>query len=811
MDSPIKGDLKVANSKDVLNKMKISINWLKDYVPIEADPHNIADRLSLAGFEVEEVIEKRLDFPNVVIGKVLQVEKHPNADKLTVCKVNAGTGTELNIICGAPNVAKDQIVPVAMVGADLPNGLRIRKAKIRGIESEGMICSEQELGISENADGIWVLSPDLTIGKPLAEALNFETDFILDIAITPNRPDGLGHIGIAREVAAIFDLPFNKPQPQFVESDASGENDVRVEIQSSESCPRYAARLIRNVKVAASPSWLARRLESIGMRPINNIVDITNYILMETGQPLHAFDYDLLNGGRIVVRESKAGEIFTTLDDKGHKLQEGTVLICDAEKPVALGGIMGGLNSEVSNDTKNILLESAYFAPENIQRSLRYLGISSEASQRFERGADPNGIPYAQDRATELIEKLAGGEAYTAVDEYPNKIFPVEIPLKHDNINTLLGTDLSAKEMSDILRKIEIETNGNTVKVPTFRPDLTRVADLAEEISRLFGLDNISPADKSIIQYDYEKNRFDNFIDYLKTLLTGMGLQEVITNSMINKKNYEELTGEKIYPVLNPISHDMNGMRNNLPLSLFNVLQWNVNRQIKDLRIFEINRIFNHPDSLKDLPSEELRLAIVMTGNREPEVWYSMRQLFDFYSVKGIVESLFDKISLDNFHLISYDNFVVEDQSMAVNVDGKIIGYFGKAKDELQQHFDIETPVFVADFDVKALFDLWQRMKAYEPIAKYPHVERDLAIIVDEALDAGNLIRTIEKEKVPDLIEISIFDVYKGEQIEAGKKSVALRFKFQSLERTLTEEEVTTSINKIIRICEQKYQGKIRL
>lgn len=791
--------------------MKISINWLKDYVPIEVDPHLISEKLSLAGFEVEEVIEKRLDFPNIVVGKVVEVEKHPNADKLTVCKVDAGIGTDLNIICGAPNVEKDQIVAVALIGADLPNGMRIHKAKIRGIESEGMICSEKELGVSENAEGIWVLSPDLTIGKPLAEALEFETDFILDIAITPNRPDGLGHIGIAREVAAIFDLPFHKPEPEFTESGASSGYSVGVEIQSPESCPRYAARLIKNIKVESSPLWLMRRLESIGMRPINNIVDITNYIMMETGQPLHAFDYDLLDGGKIVVRESKASEKFITLDDKEHELQEGTVLICDAQKPVAIGGIMGGLNSEVSNETRNILLESAYFAPQNIQRSLRYLEIGSEASQRFERGTDPNGIPYAQDRATELMIKIAGGQAYKSIDNYPSNIYPVEIPLKHEQINTLLGTDLSLKEMSAILQKIEIETNGDKVKVPTFRPDLERVSDLAEEISRLYGLDNIAPADKSIIQYDYEKNRFDQFVDHLKTMLTGMGLQEVITNSMINKKKWEELTGEKIYPILNPVSHDMSGMRNSLLLSLLNVMQWNVNRQIKDLKIFEINRIYQHSGSLKKLPDEELRLAMAMTGNREPELWYSARQLIDFYSVKGVAESVIDKISLDNFQLISYDNFVVEGQSMAVKVDGKIIGYFGRIKDKFQQHFDIETPVFVADFDVRALYNLTQQAKIYKPIAKYPHVERDLAIIVDEALEAGKLIQTIENENIPELKEIFIFDVYKGEQIEMGKKSIALRFNFQSMERTLTEEEVTASINKIVKITEQKHQGKIRL
>lgn len=792
--------------------MKISYNWLKDYLPLDVDPHLLAEKLSLVGLEVEEVIEKRLDFPNVVVGKVNQVEKHPNADKLTVCKVEAGTGALLNIICGATNVAKDQTVPVALVGADLPNGLRIQKAKIRGVESEGMICSEQELGLADESEGIWILSSDLKVGDPLSEALQFETDFILDIAVTPNRPDALCHIGIAREIAAIFDLPFSKSQPKFPQLQEPADKLVSVEILSPQSCPRYAARLIRNVKIAPSPRWMQRRLEAIGMRPINNIVDITNYILMETGQPLHAFDYDLLEGGGIVVRESKEGETFVTLDDKKHQLRDGTVLICDKEKPVALGGIMGGLNSEVNNETKNILLESAYFAPENIQKSLRYLGINSEASQRFERGVDPNGILYAQERATELMVEFAGGEVYKgAADNYPQEIHPVEIPLKHEQINTLLGTKLSAEEMSAILKKIELHTNNGKVSVPTFRPDLQRVADLAEEVSRLYGLDNIPPAVNSTIKYEHEKNHFDNFVDELKTILTGMGLQEVITNSMINKEKWERLTGEKIYPVLNPISHDMSGMRNNLTISLLGVIQWNINRQSKDLRIFEINRIFHHPGTLNKLPVEGLRLAIAVTGNLEPELWYSNRQLIDFYSVKGIVESLIDKISLDKSQLIAYDNFVVEGESRGVEVEGKNIGFFGRIKSGLEEAFDIETPVFTVDLDVRMLFNLTRGQKVYRAISRYPLVERDLAIILDEKREAKELEETIRSQKIKDLKEISIFDVYRGEQIESGKKSVALRFRFQSAEKTLTEDEVNASMQRIIKILEQKHQGKIRL
>jgi phenylalanyl-tRNA synthetase beta chain len=649
--------------------MKISYNWLKDYISLSIDPNILASKLSLVGFEVEEVFEKRLDYPQVVIGKILSVRNHPNADKLSLCQVDVGD-EKLEIICGAPNVQNGQTVPVAKIGAELPIGLEIKKTKIRGFDSNGMICSEQELGLAEASDGIWILPKELKIGQPLATALNFEEDYIFDLAITPNRPDGLSHLGIAREVGAILGLPVQRPKIHFSEIDENAADKISVEIQCPESCPRYAARVIKSVKIGPSPPWLVRRLESVGMRSINNIVDITNFVLLETGHPLHAFDYNLIKGQKIIVRESLDGEYFMTLDEKGHELREGTVLICDAEKSIALGGIMGGLNSEVGEQTTNILLESAYFLPENIMKSLRYLGISSEASQRFERGADPNdGVIFAQSRATDLMVKLSDGKVFKGVvDEYPKKIHPVNIPFDHSKINLLLGTDIPSEKMAEILEKIDLKVTEGNVIVPTFRPDLHRVADLAEEVARLYGLDNISASTISAIPYNILPNKYDIFTDKVRDVMVGMGVQEVFSSSMINKERLERITGEKVYPILNPISRDMNGMRNSLIVSLLSILQWNKNRQLNDLKVFEINRVYYHPGSLTELPTEELKLAIAMTGNREPELWYSNRQLIDFYDIKGIVEGFLNKISLDNSSFISYDNFVVSDQSLAIKI-----------------------------------------------------------------------------------------------------------------------------------------------
>ncbi len=790
--------------------MKASYNWLKDYVDLDLDPYELAEKLSLIGFEVEEVIEQRLDYPNVVVGKVLKVEKHPNADKLSLCQVDVG-GEVLAIICGAPNVAEGQVVPVAKVGAQLPGGLKIRKAKIRGVESVGMICSEEELGLADKSDGIWVLNDDIPIGKPLAEALQFETDYIFDIGVTPNRPDALGHIGLAREIAAITGKPLRKPQPHFSETTPEAASVVGVEIQTPQSCPRYAARVIRNITVGPSPTWLKRRLEAVGMRAINNVVDVTNYVMLETGQPLHAFDLAKIAGPKIIVRESTPGETFVTLDEKEHTLPEGTVLICDAEKPVAIGGIMGGLNSEVSETTTDVLLESAYFRPESIQLSARALGISTEASQRFERGTDPNGVRYAQDRATQLLSELAGGEVLQgAVDVYPNPIVPVEIELKTDQINTLLGTRLSTEQMADILRSIEFEVEGTTVRVPTFRPDVTRTADLAEEIARLYGLDNIPAATETRMPYHVPVNERDRFVDELKNILTGFGVQEVLTNSMINKTLWEKLTGETIYPILNPISGDMSGMRNTLVLSLLNVVQHNINRQISDLRIFEINRIFKHPGNLNELPTEELKIAIALTGNRDPELWYSSRQSVDFFDIKGLAEALMDKISLDYFEFIYYDNFAVSEEALGIQINKEVVGYLGSIRQEVLDAFDIEQPVYVLEVDVDALLRHRNTDKKYEAIPRFPFVERDLAVVVDAELAAEKLIATARKAGGKFLQSISVFDVYRGKQVPEGKKSVALRFVFQSRERTLTEEEINQTMDAIFRKLQEEWGATLR-
>jgi len=790
--------------------MKISYNWLKDYLDVSIDPHQLADRLSLIGLEVEEVIERHADFPQVVIGRVLAVDQHPNADRLKVCKVNIGE-EELTIICGAPNVATGQTVPVAKVGASLPSGLKIQKSKIRGVNSNGMICSEAELSLADKSDGIWILPDNLPLGAPLDKALNMQTDYIFDISVTPNRPDCLSHIGIAREVGAILGKPLSKPSTEIVEIAEKALDKLEIIIETPVGCPRYSARLIRNVKIGASPSWLVQRLEAVGMRSINNVVDITNYVLMETGHPLHAFDFDLIQGGKIIVRESREGEKFVTLDDKERILKEGTVLICDTEQPVALGGIMGGLNSEVSSSTVNVLLESAYFKPESIQISSRHLNLSTEASQRFERGTDPNGNIYALERATQLIAKLCDGEVYQGiVDAYPSKIEPKHVTLNEVQINNLLGTDLSSQEMTDILQSIGFIVQDKKIVVPTFRPDITRVADLAEEVARLYGLENIPARDIIKIDYNVPINKLDLFVDQLKEVLTGMGIQEVITNSMINTESWQKMTGKRIYPIFNPISKDMDGLRNSLLPSLVQVIQYNRNRKISDLRIFEINHVFIAKNDLHVQPEEDLQLAIVIIGKREGNLWFSSRQVNDFFDIKGLFEALAFKISLDNWQFISYSDFVLEGAGLGLKIGEEVGGFIGRINKKILDNFEIDEDVFVAQLSVTELFKNLKTKKKYQPIPRYPSVERDLAFIIDDDLKAQEIIDLSYRTGGNLLSNIEIFDIFRGTQIPEGKKSLAFHYTFQATDRTLTEEEVNRLMEKIIASVKNSYQAKLR-
>lgn len=791
--------------------MRVSYNWLKEYVDIDLSAKALAEKLTMAGFEVEEIHETIATFEGIVIAKVEERVKHPDADKLSVCKVNDGSQVH-QVICGAPNVAAGQTVAFATVGAVLPSGLKIKKAKIRGIESFGMICSEQELGISEESDGIWELPSDWTRGKDLNEQLKKDQDYILDIFITPNRPDAMSMIGMAREVAALTGKPLRLPQFELVEADESIEGQAAVEIQNPQGCPRYTARLITDLKIGPSPEWMARRLHAAGVRPINNLVDVTNYVLMEYGQPLHAFDFENITGNKIIVKDSLPGEKFTTLDDKERTLPDNTVMICDAERPVAIGGIMGGQNSEVSETTTTVLLESAYFTPERISKSAKRLGLISEASSRFERGVDPNGAIVAADRAAYLYAEIAGGKVLKGIiDVYPEEIRERQFETRVSRVNLLLGTDLSEKEIIAILNSLQIKYDGKKVTVPTFRPDLEREVDIIEEVAQMISFENIPIRKYTNLPYEFEVNRGEYFRHWLKETLCELGLTEVQTNSMLAAREVENAGAESIVKIMNPISDDLNVLRASLIPGLLKVAAHNINRKSSDFAIFEIGRIFCGED-VEDKSHQAYKIGGLMTGQRSVPSWDASSELVDFYDVKGLVESLLDKIFLDKYQFILYDNdvYLEADQQLAIVAGGAQIGVLGKVSERAGNAFEVEQPVYVFEIDVAALEKLSARDRQYQPYSKFPFVEQDLAFVADLGLAAGELIETIEKAGKPLISDVSIFDVFTDKKLGDNKKSIAVRMRFQSAQKTLKDKEVERQVKKIINTVERNFGIKLR-
>ena len=781
--------------------MKVTYNWLKDYIQFDETPQELADKLTEVGFEVEELFPLYPSFNGVVVGKVEEVKKHPDADKLSLCVVNDGS-ERYQVICGAPNVAEGQIVPFAKVGARLPNGFKIKKAKIRGVESFGMICSREELGLEEKSDGIWAIESDYPTGSDLNELLQKEQDFVYDFFITPNRPDCLSVYGIAREVAAITGNVLRFPEFDLQEDAAEKAADtIAVHIEDTEGCPRYAARLVRGVKVGPSPEWMQKRLQAVGIRPINNIVDVTNYVLMELGHPLHAFDLKEVKGHEIHVRASRKGEKFITLDDKEREIPANTVMICDKERAVAIGGIMGGQNSEVSDSTTDILLECAYFKPQRIASSSKKLGLSSEASQRFERGVDPNGVPLAINRAASLIAELAGGKIPAGmVDVYPKPIEPLTIDFRPERVNKVLGSTLSRETIVDKLRSIQLQIDGNRAVVPTFRVDLKSEIDLVEEVARLVNFSNLPARETTEIPYEFEQPRTEIVLQFLRQKMLETGVQEIFTNSMLKKEEaaYFEQGGTPIH-ILNPISDDMAAMRPSLLPGMLKAVAHNINRNQFNLQFFEIGRVFTDYQT-NELPHQPYQVAAVITGNRYPEHWSQKAQPVDFYDIKGLLETFLSKIFLDNIQFILYDKarYFDSSQTIAIQIKNNIIGLCGKVDEAVCGALGIERDVFAFEVNADELSELIRFERIYEPIPRFPYVEKDLAFVIDDSILSADLLDFIRQTAGKLLRDVDVFDVFSGKSVPKGKKSVAIRLRFQSPERTLKDEEVDKIFRRII-------------
>lgn len=792
--------------------MQISFNWLKDIIDFDYDVETLADKLTMIGTACEAVEPLAVSLDNVVVGEITKVEKHPNAEKLTVCKVDIGSAGNLTIVCGAPNAAEGMKSAVALPGAVLAGDLKVGKRKMLGVESEAVLCAEDELGISDDHSGIIELDSEMSPGASLKDVLGLD-DYVITFELTPNRHDCLSALGIAREIKVLTGNEIRMPAITITEVDENASDEVKVSIADPDACPRYACRVIRDVKIGPSPWWLRQRLLACGIRSINNIVDITNFVMLEYGQPLHAFDYDNFSRREVLVRRAEEGEVFTTLDDVERKLTQEHLLITDGEKPVAIGGIMGGQFSEVSEKTTEILLESANFDPRIIRRGRKLLVLQSESQRRFEGGADPNIVPLALDRAAALIAELAGGKTLSGiVDCYPEKIKPMTLTLRPKRANQILATNISTDEMADILRLLGFAVEGDddlTVNVPTFRTDVTREIDLIEEIARAYGYDKIGCDMRAGGKLVTNRHQSEQFSDKVRSLLTAQGYYEVVTNSIVDPK---QIT--KLYPdisaveILNPISEDLKWMRPSLLSCLLNVVKHNLNRMAESVKIFEIGYIFAPADG--DLACETQKLALALSGKDRGENWVFHPGKFSFFDLKGGLQHL-EALANGSITYSSYsDAIFADDCSLKVLLDGEEVGSCGVISKKVLDLFDIKAEVLYAEVDFSALYSRRRGINYYRQLARYPSSGRDMAVVVDEAVQVSDLLGTINSGNDTILKDVVVFDLFRGKQIESGSKSVAFRLYFQDESKTLTDSEIDKVFDRIVGELEKKYSARLR-
>jgi len=782
--------------------MLISINWLRDFISADIPPQDIAHRLTMSGFEVNAIRQIGSEWNNVVVAELLQIEPHPQADKLALTTLRAGDKA-YKVVCGAPNIKPGIKVPLALQGARLPGGIEIKPVRIRGISSEGMICSERELALGDDASGIMILADDLHHGTPLATSLGL-ADTILDIDITPNRADCLSILGIAREISAIFDVPLVLPDTTFEEQGAPIDERLNVSIIDSEACPRYAARLLTNLTIAPSPLWLRRRLEACGIRSINNVVDVTNYVLLEVGQPMHAFDCARLHNSSIVVKNASQGQSFVTLDETERMLDDATLMICDAHGPIAVAGIMGGMQSGISSTTTSVVLESAYFNPASIARTSRRLGLKTEAAQRFEKGVDIQGVVFALNRAAGLIVSLSNAMVASGlVDCYPlGPSHPQSIPLMLSKAQKISGLPLHTHEMSGLLRRLNfhiVEEAEEFIQVvpPTYRHDICEPIDLVEEIVRLKGYDQIPSSVPRAQLTAAQANAHHDLLERIRNIMMGMGFYEVINYSFIAHSHLGALglpeNDERLHPVrlLNPLSSSQAVLRTTILPSILINLKDNLNNKVNAARLFEIANVFQNR-SAQTQPLETRRMAGLISGLRSEPQWSLPPEHVDFFDVKGAVETLFDALHIkaSRYKPGSDEPFLHPNRSQTIYLADGLVGSFGEVHPDVCDRFDIDATAFVFDFDLSIIAKHFTDKPRFDQFSRYPAIFRDIALIVDESLAYDNIIETIRAFKNSLITDCHVFDCYRGKNIPSGKKSIALRVKFQSPQRTLTDDEV---------------------
>lgn len=810
--------------------MKISLNWLNQYFakPLPWTPEELAERLTMLGVEVEGVVKKTGDFENIVVAQILEFHKHPNADTLSLCRVADGKG-ERQIVCGAKNFKAGDKVPLALPGAVMPTPAGekpfvIKVGKIRGVESQGMMCSAKELALAEDAEGLLILPTDAQVGQPFAAHLGRASgDVIYDLEITPNRPDLNSFIGIARELAALSGSPLKTPAVTApVTAPDSVSSQVQVRLEDSELCPRYTVRIVRGVKIGPSPDWLKIALESIGLRSINNVVDVTNFVLMECGQPLHAFDYRLIQAKdasvpTIVIRRAAASEKFTTLDGQERTLTDKMLLIADESRGIALAGVMGGQNSEINNDTTDVLIESAYFKPQNIRATSKALDLRTDASYRFERGADIGICDWASARAADLIRQVAGGEILSGlVDAYPNPIAPVQITLRPQKTDQLLGVQIPEEQQAGYLRSLELDVTAApgqiTARIPTFRVDLKREVDLIEEIARLYGVDKIpSTAPRGAIG----SHPFDAVYDQMaeiRRILAAQGLNEACGQTLI-----ADIPALNPIRLENPLSSDMNILRPSLIPGLLDSLRHNLHHKNYDVALFEVGRVFlptvQPPAPGAPQKTEARRVAIAMTGARNALFWSGGERdaKTDLFDLKGIVETLFEQLALRGLvwtRATAPEQLYVE--SATITLGKQTIGTLGQLHPVRARGYDLRDPVFLAEFDLDLLLARRATSKSFKAIPTFPGIRRDIAMLVPEAVTHENVASAVKQLKPQNLETLELFDVFRGKNVPEGQKSMAYAFHYRNLERTLTDAAVNTAHDRVVAELKTRLNATVR-
>ena len=759
-------------------RMKFTYNWLKQYVDFTWTPQELAEKLTFAGIEVENITTVGGGaLQQVIVCQILSSEKHANADKLSVCRVTDGTA-ERQIVCGAKNYKVGDKVPLALPGVTLPNGMTIKEAKLRGVDSQGMLCSAKELGLAEDVDGLLILPADTVVGGKLSDALG-GMDTVFDIEVTPNRPDWLSVIGIAREISALTGNPIRLPEVTVQESGDSVEKLTSVKVEAPDLCPRYTARVIRGVKIGPSPAWLKQTLEKVGLRSVNNVVDVTNYVLFECGHPLHAFDYNMLADHRIVVRRATKGEAFVAIDGTKHELTGEMLVIADAKRAVALAGVMGGKESEINDQTTDVLLESAWFLPSSIRKTSKQCGLSSDSSYRFERGADIGGVIWASDRTAQLIQQLAGGQvARGIVDALAKPIEKRRVRCRYAQVNRLLGIEVPAETVKKVfgglsLNVVTSDANGCEVEVPTFRVDLEREADLIEEVCRIHGVDKIpakmQPAYAAVSKFDAQWD----VLARVRQILTALGFHEAQNQTLVSEGDLK---------LQNPLNADQHALRSSLIPGLLTNLRTNVSRHQFDVKLFEIGRVFASDGK------ESLRLALALTGRREPHSWEtSVREAkLDTFDVKGALEEVGETLGIP--------------VSVAVQ----------QIPPAQAKKLDLRDAVYVAEVELAPLLAGGERERTFRELPKFPAVVRDVALVVDEDVPHGDVLAAILKNRNKVLERVELFDIYRGSSIPTGKKSMAYSLTFRAPDRTLTDTEVNGAHEQVKRSISQTLKCEIR-